>query len=264
MTDPDFRLDQPVAWAFHRNTSRWPFNVLDPDEVDSTQLPAKEYPEATYLALPLPQVPDVSLADAIRARVSCRHFAEAPLTQVALGTLLHAAYGVHGRIELGSLEFLERPVPSGGALYPLEIYVAARAVEGIDPGIYHYAVLAHGLEEVRSVPLPEGFLGYLFMGQHYVGEASAVVVLTSVVYRSLRKYGDRGYRYVLFEAGHVAQNLNLMVAALRLGSLNLGGFFDQDVAALLDVSLEREIPLYAVAVGIPSIVDRAGTRAPLE
>jgi SagB-type dehydrogenase family enzyme len=96
------------------------------------------------------------------------------------------------------------------------------------------------------------------------GSASAVVVLTAVVHRSLRKYGDRGYRHLLIEAGHVAQNLNLVAAAMSLGTLSLGGFFDQDLAALLDVSLEVEIPLYAVAVGIPAVRDRVESRMPLE
>jgi SagB-type dehydrogenase family enzyme len=264
MTELEFPDQQPIAWVYHRNTSRWPFNVLDPEESEGHQLPPKEYARARYHPLPTPHQPNASLCEALKSRLSCRRFARTTLTQQTVGTVLHAGYGVQQRLELGNLEFPVRSVPSAGALYPLELYLLARDVEGLDPGVYHYAILTHGLEEVRLVPLPPKFLEYLFMGQYYVGTAGALVVLTAVVHRSLRKYGDRGYRYVLFEAGHVAQNVNLMGAACGLGTLNLGGFFDQDLAALLDVPLESEIPLYAVAVGDPAVRDRAAVRSPLE
>mgnify|MGYP000559029437 CR=1 FL=1 len=56
---------------------------------------------------------------------------------------------------------------------------------------------------------------------------AAIIFITAIVERSMWKYEDRGYRYILLEAGHVAQNLNLCATAMNLGSLNLGGFFDQ-------------------------------------
>lgn len=260
MSDEEFREAQPVAWAFHRNTSRWPFNVLEPEEAQEHQLPPKEYPGAPYVALPPPALPDTPLAETIRSRCSCRRFTGDEMTQAALGTVLYGALGILDRLEFGSLEFLERPLPSAGALYPLELYLLARAVEGLEPGVYHYAAVTHGLEQVRLVPLPEAYLGYLFMGQHYVGRAAAMLVLTAVVHRSLRKYGDRGYRYLLLEAGHLAQNVNLVASACGLGTLNLGGFFDQELAQLLGIPPATEIPLYAIAVGPPAGADRAMLR----
>lgn len=262
MTDQAFRDEQPIAWEFHRNTSRWPFNVLEPEASSEFQLPPKEYPEAPYTALPPPQPPDVSLDTALRSRFSCRRFEDVELSRAAVGDLLHAVGGVLGRRQAGSSEFLERPVPSAGALYSLETYVLARAVEGLEPGVYHYAIVTHGLEQVRVVPVRRAFLTYLFMGQHYVADASAVLVFTTVLHRSLRKYDDRGYRYLLFEAGHMAQNANLAAVAAGLGTLNLGGFFDSDLCVLLDVDSEEEIPLYAVAVGRPTPGDRAALRMP--
>ena len=100
-------------------------------------------------------------------------------------------------------------------------------------GAYHYVPLTHTLEVVRPDPLPSLLTAEMFLGQPYLSAAAAVIVLTAVVERSLWKYEDRGYRYLLLEAGHVAQNVNLTATALGLGCLNLGGFFDEDVAALL-------------------------------
>jgi SagB-type dehydrogenase family enzyme len=82
--------------------------------------------------------------------------------------------------------------------------------------------------------------------------------------RSLWKYTDRGYRYVLFEAGHVAQNVNLVAESLGLGSLNLGGFFDDRIAALLGIDTNEEVPVYGTGLGIPAHGDRSVIRYPEE
>jgi SagB-type dehydrogenase family enzyme len=236
---------------FHNNTAGV-HGVLPSDGRTHPQEPHKEYPSAALSALPAPRFPPVTLEDALQARVSCRQFSSSELGLVELATLLHVAYGVRARGRLGGLEFLERAVPSAGGLYPLELYVLAVTVESQVPGVYHYSPLLHALEQVAATPLPRQLVTSLFMGQLHAGQASAVLVLTAVVGRSLDKYGDRGYRYLLLEAGHVTQNINLTAAALNIGACNLGAFADDDIADLLGVDTEVEIPLYGVAVGSPA------------
>lgn len=255
-----FRTDHPVAWIFHRNTSRWLHNSVDgPPSGELAPRAPKEIPDAPFTRLP---GRDTSpLSELLASRVSCRSFAPEPLTLDDLGGVLHAAYGVQGRAQLGAMEFLERPVPSGGGLYPLELYVIARTVSGVTPGVYHYAPVTDGLEQVREVVLPERFLTYLFMGQGLVVEAAALLVVTAVVSRSLTKYSDRGYRYQLLEAGHVGQNIGLAAVERGLGACSLGGFFDDELAALLDVDPDFEVALYAIAVGVPAQADRLAQRA---
>jgi SagB-type dehydrogenase family enzyme len=259
MSTPAFRDSDPVAWFFHRNTSRWAFHPPPPAGPETPQ-PPKEYVDAPLVRLPAPRLPASTLADAIAARASCRRFGDEAIGLDDLSALLAAGYGVAHRGVLGQAEFLDRPVPSGGGLYPLELYVLAHRVDGLAPGIHHYAPLHHGLEQLVDVPVPPHVVADLFLGQPYVGDAGVVVVLTAVVRRCLVKYGDRGYRYVLFEAGHVAQNLNLAAAAAGLGSCNLGGFFDQDLADVLGLDTEEEVPVYGVAIGRPATADRAEMR----
>ena len=153
-------------------------------------------------------------------------------------------------------------MPSGGGLYPLELYVLARHVTGLTSGVFHYSAISHAAEPVREFSLPDRFLSELFLGQPYVAAAAAIVVVTAVVERSLWKYGDRGYRYILLEAGHAAQNLNLAATALGLGTFNLGGFFDADLAGLLGLDEEFEVPLYGIAIGMPASEDRMELRQP--
>lgn len=254
-----FAEQQPIAWTFHRNTSRWAHNAAAAAH-DKYPDPPKELPSARLVVLPPTRALDMPLDAALAARVSCRCFAARPLRLDVLGTLLHAAYGVAGRTNLGPLEFLERPVPSGGALYPLELYVIAAAVDGLAPGIWHYAPLHHGLEQVRAVSVPRPLLTYLFMGQEQVASGAAILVITAVPGRSLDKYGDRGYRYLLFEAGHAQQNAQLAAAGLGVGSCALGGFFDQELGALLQLDPAREIALYAATLGAPADLPRVELR----
>jgi SagB-type dehydrogenase family enzyme len=192
--------------------------------------------------------------------VSCRRFTAEPLPLADLATLLDLTYGIHGTAQLGSQEHLERPVPSGGGLYPLEWYVIVRDVHGLPAGVYHYAPLSHALEQLKILAFSHLLTTQLFMNQPYVSEANAILVVSAVVERSLHKYGDRGFRYILLEAGHAAQNVCLVATALGLGALPLGGFFDTYVGELLGIDVEQEPILYALAVGTPASDDRVEVR----
>lgn len=258
-----FREDHPTAWSFHNGTVRAPYNMhgLNPPTYEVP--PFKENPDAETVDLPAPALPTRSFGEIIGARFSCRNFRPEPLALTALSTLLHASYGILGSNDLDG-EFLERPVPSGGGLYPLELYILAQRVDGLSGGVWHYLPLGHRLERVHEHPLPRLLTSEMFLGQPYLIDCSAVVVITSIVQRSLWKYEDRGYRYILLEAGHVAQNLNLCATAMDLASLNLGGFFDRDVLGLLRIDPDTEIALYGVALGHPQPLDRMQARRPAE
>jgi SagB-type dehydrogenase family enzyme len=255
-----FRKLFPVAWAFHANTVRWPFNTLEPEDEPWPGPPFKEYPRVPAIELPASRDLSLPLADAIRHRVSCRSFRATALTLGEIGTILSFTYGIEGVARFGAKEHLERPVPSGGGLYPLEFYLIVRRVVGLDAGIYHYSPLAHALEQLKPIDCSDAFIAQLFMNQPYLVEAGAILMMTAVVERSMHKYGDRGYRYILLEAGHAAQNICLVAASLELGALPIGGFFDGFVADLLGLDVEQETVLYGVAVGRPEATDRVGTR----
>jgi SagB-type dehydrogenase family enzyme len=258
-----FREDHPLAWLYHRGTSRWPFNMhgLNPATRETPLF--KEDVEAATVELGAPTLPAATLAEVLGRRSSCRQFAPEPIEKEDLGNLLHSAYGVLGTIDLWG-EFCARPVPSGGGLYPLELYALSQRVRDLAGGVYHYVPLGHRLEVVRPDPLPRHMTSEMFLGQPYLVDAAAIMVLTAVVERSLWKYEDRGYRYILLEAGHVAQNINLCAEGLGLASLNLGGFFDEDLMALLKLSPDHEIVLYGVALGKAATTDPCERRRPLE
>lgn len=251
----------PIARAFHSNTMRWPFNTLEPGE-NWAEGEFGEDPLRDTVALPAVRTLDTSLSAAIAARLSCRSFTSDPLTLEQVGALLFYTYGVEGCVNLGALELLERPVPSGGGLYPLELYLLVQRVEGLTPGVYHYFPLGHALEALEPMKLPHSVLTQLFLNQPYAADAAVVLVMAANLNRTMHKYEDRGYRYVLFEAGHAMQNMNLVAAALGVGAFNIGGFFDSYLANLLGIDLEKEAPLYCAGLGVPSTTDRVQARDP--
>ena len=95
------------------------------------------------------------------------------------------------------------PVPSAGALYPLELYVVALAVDGLEPGVYHYNPFRHRLESLGAFE-PERLRAAL-VDRELADRAAALLVVTAVFWRSRFKYGARGYRFALLEAGHVVR-----------------------------------------------------------
>lgn len=205
----------------------------------------KRHPHLPCVPLPPAELGEISLAEAVAARRSRRAFGDRAVTTVELATLLHAAYGVTG--SLPSTPQLLRTAPSGGALYPLELYVLPRRVEGLETALYHYDPLRHVLE--RLAPLPVVVGSDLSPYGDLLERCGAVIAITAMFWRSRFKYGHRAYRFTLLEAGHVAQNALLAAAALGLAAVPLGGFYDRTVDALLGVDGLHEASLYLVPVG---------------
>ncbi len=214
----------------------------------------KTYPTAPQLPLRDVSCPESLLEDAIVKRRSIREYAPHPLEWRELSKLLHYSYGITGRIEFeaGGVRGMQplRAAPSGGALYPIEIYVALLQSQDVPVGLYHYNPRDHILEDLRRADIQEKLAKAVTYPQ-IIRSCSVVFLLTGLFQRSRFKYGERGYRLILLEAGHIAQNLCLMATALELGSLCLAGFYDDEIDQILAVDGVHESVLYLVAVGEP-------------
>jgi SagB-type dehydrogenase family enzyme len=263
-----FPYRYPTAWFFHRSTIHTAWNLepaadtpvfVKPDCGYAQPGAFKRYSAATLVNLPAPEPATMALGKALAERASCRRFAPRPLTVAQLSAVLKAAYGVCGEAPAEGTRLCERPVPSAGGCYSLEVYLLLWNVEGIRSGTYHYEPIQHALECLRGEP-PRSKIPSLFLDQPYLADAGALVILTAVVERQLYRYGDRGYRYLLIEAGHVAQNVGLVAAAIDVGCLNLGGFLDDTVAALLNLEQDCEVALYGIALGTRAAQDRVEGR----
>jgi SagB-type dehydrogenase family enzyme len=187
--------------------------------------------------------PTVRFRDVLRRRRSQLPTTRRSLRPVELGGVLAASYGV----TLWHAESRRRPVPSAGGLYPLEVYVAALAVDDLESAVYHYDPFRHRLERLGDVH--EQQLADSLVDPTLVSRSSALVTVTAMFWRTRFKYGVRGYRFALLEAGHLIQNVALAAAAMRLSALPLGGFYDRRVDALVGADGLDEATVHAVLLG---------------
>jgi len=188
----------------------------------------------------------MSLEEAIyvrRSRRSWKKDVKIPLRHVA--QILWAAQGIT------NWEEGFRAAPSAGATYPIELYVVVKKgeVEGLDRGVYHYDPYKHCLVKTLDMDVTYELME-ASLGQYWVGTAPVNLVIAAEYARTTRFYGDRGYRYVHMEVGHVGQNVYLQAEALGLGTVAIGAFYDNEVRKILGLS-RNLAPLYIMPIGYP-------------
>lgn len=208
----------------------------------------KEYPNCPVIKLPNPQpeLEGMSLDEALIRRKSVRNFSAKPVTVKDVSYLLWACAGLQ-RVENGH-EF--RMVPSAGALYPIETYVIMNN-SPIPSGLYHYSVKKHSLEEIRRGEFGIE-LACAALDQDICVTAAMVLIWSGIFYRSKWKYGERAYRYIYLDAGHIAENLYLAAVSRGLSACSVGALYDDELNELLGIDGDGESAFYLSAVGWPS------------
>ncbi len=187
------------------------------------------------IKLPEPGFTDRSIEECIAHRRSIRSYKKnVELSADQLSLLLWAAQGITDKTR----GF--RAVPSAGATYPLELFIAMK------DGLYQYIPESHSLKSIKKKDVRR-LIANAALNQMFIADASVVVVITAIFERTTIRYGKRGGQYVHNEAGHCAQNLHLMAVALGLGSVPVGAFNEEKVKQELE--LNNEFPLYIVPIG---------------
>ncbi len=207
----------------------------------------KVYPDVERISLPEPDHAGFPFEEVLRQRRSARQYGEEALSLRQVSQLLFAAQGITGEFRGISL----RTAPSAGALYPIEVYMIAHDVKGLEPGVYHYAPDKHALEKLVSGDL-RGMISDIGLTQESLKSAGAVLVFSAIFDRTRSKYGDRGLRFVYLEAGHVSQNVLLQSTSLGLNAVPIGAFFDDELNALLGLDGVAEAALLILAIGAPT------------
>ncbi|MDP3918025.1 MAG: SagB/ThcOx family dehydrogenase [Candidatus Woesebacteria bacterium] len=203
----------------------------------------KAYPRFDQQILPSPTTIKIDLEKTILKRKSFRNFSGMDIDLNNFSDLIYYSAGIKDF----SISGEKRNYPSGGARYPLEIYPIVFNVEKIKKGIYHYHVKTHSLECILEDISKEKVLNQF--DQLWIKKSALLFVITAVFDRTEIKYQDRGYRHILTEYGHMAQNLYLMGTGLGLGVCSIGGFNDNGINELLDIDGLDESVVGVVAVG---------------
>jgi SagB-type dehydrogenase family enzyme len=233
-----------VGDEFQKNTKHSRGRLIG-SQLDWSNKPEtyKKFPTAP--AFELPKEPGrLPFADVLKNRKSVRSFSNKPLSVEDLSFLLWASTGIQ-RTEQG-YEF--RTTPSAGALYPIETYLIATNVDNLGKGLYHYDIQEHKLDSLKAGDFGHS-IAKAALGQLMCLDAPVVFIWTGICMRSKWKYGQRAYRYMYLEAGHIAQNLALATASKGLGSCQIGAFFDDEINDLLGIDGTEESVLYLSVVG---------------
>jgi SagB-type dehydrogenase family enzyme len=227
-----------IAELFHRRTSIQAGPGMPMAEPTDPHLPLP-------LALPLVEPASApSLEQAIVARRTGRAFdPQAELSVPTLSRLIVLSLGHTSSDAQG----LHRAVPSAGASYPVDAYLIVQRVAGLEPGVYAYDAFAHEISLRRRGQFPLE-LTIWTLDQPWMAHAPVLVALVGTLGRLQERYASRGYRYMLLEAGHVAQNLCLLGVSLGYCVQAGGGFVDSAMDKFLALPPGTRT-LYLLALG---------------
>ncbi|MFT8351018.1 SagB/ThcOx family dehydrogenase [Clostridium saccharoperbutylacetonicum] len=176
-------------------------------------------------------------------RKSTREFTTEGITLKNISYILSLCYGLNKKSDI---EF--RTVPSAGARFPLELYLVVLNSIDLEQGVYHFDIKNNQLEKIKSGNY-KNEIGKYCNNQDFVSNSSVVIIMTTVFERNMEKYGERGYRYILLDAGHVGQNMYLAATYLGLGAVTIGGFNDDKINQLIGVDGIDETSIYIGVVG---------------
>lgn len=262
-TQTDLARQYPAALLYQENSVLSParaaafqerivaYAQASADTAPPPNAAGKTYPHRPRVALPpRPRVPR-RVERAIWKRRTRRTFTGKGISTSRLGRVLRCAYGVTGRTNADSTPLPAtdlRACPSAGALYPLEVYPVVLRSGDLPAGVYHYNVPGHALERLADGDFRRQIEANL-LGAELVTGADAALLISGVLARALAKYGERGYRFMLIEVGHLAQNVALACEALGLGSVCIGGFYEDALAELLGTDRRQEPVQYVLLLG---------------
>ena len=194
--------------------------------------------EPRIILLPEPKLTGkTSVEQALANRRSIRQFASQPLSLAQIAQLAWAGQGITEK-QKGF-----RTAPSAGAVYPITLYFAT------EDGLFAYNSQKHYLEEALVVDIRSS-LSEAALGQKSVAGAPCDIIIAGSAEKLAAKYGEKAERYMLLEAGHIAQNIQLQAVSLGLGSVTVGAFETKDVSRVCKLPAGFEL-LYILCVGYP-------------
>ncbi len=251
-------MKQNIGTEFFEKTKY--HHLSEPDQLKGIKAPPLEPPcDEGQELIELPSLanitfPDYSLRKAIEQRRSHRSFSKQSLTIEELAYLLWCTQGVKkiSSVEDSTGRVTERTirtVPSAGGRHAFITYLCINDVEGIPAGLYRYVAPEHKVAVVRVDESFGKVLARACVNQTWMANAAAVLLWVANTQRMTWRYTERGYRYMLLDAGHVCQNLYLAAESIGCGACAIGAYDDDAVNELLGLDGVERFLIYAGTVG---------------
>ncbi|MGH7905964.1 MAG: SagB/ThcOx family dehydrogenase, partial [Candidatus Binataceae bacterium] len=213
---------------------------------DNRPLPYKIYPDAPAIALPRDL--QLSRMPALRAISQTVSDSATPLDLDKIARILFCADGLTRHKQAGGEDYHFRAAPSAGALYPIEIYLAAGEIDGLAPGLYHFSPADLKLRALREGDFRANLARDTAESEALL-TSGAVLILSSIFWRSAWKYRARAYRYCFWDAGTILANLLAAAVAEEIACEVVTAFIDAEVEQIIGVDGEREAVTCLVAIG---------------
>ena len=201
--------------------------------------------------IPLPEwkkiniMPD-DIETIIDRRKSIRNYKQVNVSLPELSYLLWCTQGVKKRIsDIATI----RTVPSAGARHALETTLLVNRVEGLESGFYRYLSLGHQLATLKKDKSVVDEIVKASFDQNFIRYSAITFIWSAVIYRMKWRYGERAYRYIFLDAGHVAQNLYLSAEAIGCGVCAIAAFSDDDMNRILGLDGKEQFVIYMATVG---------------
>jgi SagB-type dehydrogenase family enzyme len=243
-------MTEPIGEEFMRQT-RYE-NMGKPAQGQGLPQPPLELPwdeKAELIPLPSPSdlnLPSFDLQMAIEQRKTLRAYSDQELSRTDLSYLLWCTQGVKSATDRPSLL---RPVPSAGARHPFETYLLINKVEGLEPGLYRFISTRHSLIAVDLQPDIAEKIAHACLDQKQILKSAVTFLWEAVVERTSWRYGQRAFRYMHLDAGHVCQNLYLAAESIGCGVCAIAAFDDQLLNEAVGLDGKREFIIYAATLG---------------
>ncbi len=236
-----------IGERFHYETSYGEQGYKGKDIQYGRNIPLyKEYPDCMKIKLPMPDPGNMTVESAISNRRSTRYFKDETIKPGHLSQILLSGAGfTYTRSGLAL-----RAAPSGGALYPIELYVVVNNVESLEKGLYHYQVKDSTLALIKAGDFNKN-IHIASHKQDAVGNSPVTIIITARFERSTRKYTDRGYRYTYIECGAIGEHIFLQTVSLGMGTVMVGAFNDDKLNEFLGIDGKEEASLLIMPIGWP-------------
>ncbi len=216
-----------------------------------------------FISLPKPSEPKCfkgSIAEALKSRRSVRNFTGNGIELNKLSDLLYYSYGMTDTMKVthphtgNEYKIPLRTAPTAGGLNSIDIYVGSLNMKNLERGCYLYNAKHHSLYRILlfdDIAVKTFIRNFPAEGIVAIESASFIILLIANLWRTVNKYGVRGYRFILQETGHIMQNIYLMSASLSIGCVALGVFEENKIAKKL-MLMDGEAVMYAAVIGDPS------------
>jgi SagB-type dehydrogenase family enzyme len=208
------------------------------------------YPgSASLINLPEPedvQMPAMTVRTAIEKRQTLRRYAPQALSTEELSFLLWCTQGVK---QVTPRPVTLRTVPSAGARHAFETYLLVNRTDSVNPGLYRYIALQHSLLELNLSPQIVDEVTHACFDQEMIRTSAVTFIWVAVVERMSWRYGERGYRYLHLDAGHVCQNLYLAAENIDCGVCAIAAYNDDQLNEALGLDGEKMFAIYLGSVG---------------